>query len=160
MTEKEIFEHLFTIVAASDDVGGAVSACLVRSGQVIASGISTRSGVHGEYALLRNLERTGGRIEPGDVVYTMVEPCGRRSPSGPGEALGDCTTHLIIAGVKRIVFGALDPDASASTRHRFDDAGIILQQVTDRDIVQKCIELFNATCMDIAKQLPLQDSVD
>lgn len=157
MTEKEIFEYLFTIVTASDDVGGAVSACLARDGKIVASGISTRGGVHGEYALLRNLEHMGVRIEPGDVVYTMVEPCGRRSPGGPGEAMGDSTMNLISAGVKRIVFGALDPDASASTRHLFDDAGVILQQVADRDIVKRCIELFNATCWDMAKQLPFED---
>ncbi|HEX5430249.1 MAG TPA: deaminase [Patescibacteria group bacterium] len=157
MTELEIFNHLFEISKQSDDKGGVVTSCLVRDGKIIASGISTNNGIHSEYALLQNLKSAGESILENDIVYTTVEPCGKRSPGGQGEKYGDCTTNLIQAGVKKVVYAAADPDASETTRHKFITAGSELTQVHDKQIIKWALEIFNSTVSGHHQALPEQD---
>ncbi len=156
MTEKEIFERLFSLISQSNDTNGAVSACLVRDGKIIAEGISNNESVHAEYALLKKLEEMGELAQENDVVYTTVEPCGRRSPGGRGEKMGDCTTNLIKAGVKKVVYAASDPHASDDTRHKFQEYNSSLTQVSDKQIRAEAIRLFNATCTNPEDWLPLE----
>jgi pyrimidine deaminase RibD-like protein len=156
MSEQDIFEHLFSLFDSSDDQDGVVAACLVRDGNILAAAVSTGAGVHAEYALLQNLRDEGISIQETDVVYATIEPCGKRTPGGRGEHMGDCTTNLINAGVKRVVYGASDSDASAQTRHKFAEARVSFQQSTDQAIVQKAVDYFNATCSDPTKRLVQQ----
>ena len=154
MSEEEIFERLFTILKMSNDTKGAVSACLVRGGEILAEGVSTSQSVHAEYALLKNLEETGELVQENDTVYTTVEPCGKRSSGGLGEKMGDCTTNLIKAGVKNVVFAASDPDASDLSRHKFREASAVLKKTENEEIVRNAIVSFNATCADSLDWLP------
>jgi pyrimidine deaminase RibD-like protein len=154
MTEQEIFKHLFTIAAKSDDTGGVVSSCLVRQGNIVASGVSSNDGKHAEYVLLRQIELCALQVLPDDIVYTTVEPCGKRTPSGVGEHMGDCTTNLIRAGVRHVVYAAPDPDASAQTRYKFKQANCSLCQVNDPYIIRRAIMLFNSTVTSTTDALP------
>lgn len=155
MNEEKIFEHLFMIFELSDDDRGVVASCLVRSGEIVSAAVSMSDGVHAEYALLQKLNNEGITIEQNDLVYTTLEPCGKRTPGGKGEKMGDCTTNLINANVKHVVYAASDPEASAATRHKFADAGVELVQVSNSELVKKAIKYFNVTCNDPNKHLPL-----
>lgn len=154
MTEQEIFEHLFSIADQSDDTGGVVSSCLVRQGFIVAVGISCNDGKHSEYVLLHQLELSAISVLPDDIVYTTVEPCGKRTPGGQGEYMGDCTTNLIDAGVRYVVYAAPDPDASDQTRYKFEQAGSSLRQVNDPHIIRQAITLFNSTVTSTSDALP------
>ncbi len=154
MTEKEIFEKLFLISTLSNDDNGVVTSCLVCNGRIIESAVSMNNGTHAEDALLEKLKQINFVIEPNDIVYTTVEPCGKRSPGGKGESMGDCTTNLIRASVKNIVYAASDPDASSETRYKFGDKGVIIKQVIEQNIIKKAIEIFNSTCSNRKNWLP------
>ncbi|MHC5761559.1 cytidine/deoxycytidylate deaminase family protein [Nostoc sp.] len=154
MTEQEIFEHLFTIADQSDDTGGVVSSCLVRQGNIVAEGISCNDGKHSEYVLLRQLKLSAIPVLPDDIIYTTVEPCGKRTLGGPGEHMGDCTTNLIQAGARHVVYAAPDPDASAQTRYKFEQAGCSLRQVNDPHIIRQATTLFNSTITSTSDALP------
>ena len=154
MTDKQIFEYLFQIAETSNDKGGVVTSCLVRNKNIISSAVSTNDGIHAEYALLQNLREMHEIINSTDIVYTTVEPCGKRTPGKPGEKYGDCTTNLIEAGVKSIVYAAADPDASKKTRYKFQAAGVELIQVKDEEIIKEAVDIFNASAVDSNKHLP------
>lgn len=156
MIEKEIFERLFSLIPQSNDRNGAVSACLVRNGIIIAEGLSNNESVHAEYALLKKVEEIGESIKEEDVVYTTVEPCGKRSSGGRGAKMGDCTTNLINAGVKKVIYAASDPHASDDTRHKFQESNSSLIQVADRQIISEAIRMFNSTCDERTDWLPLE----
>jgi len=156
MSEQEIFQHLFSISSRSDDVRGVVASCFVRDGKILVDAVSNNEGIHSEYALLLEMKKINISVQPGDIVYTTVEPCGKRTPGGIGERYGDCTTNLIESGVKHIVYAAGDPDASNSTRHKFSDAGVILEQIPDKDTVNLAVQLFNSTHLDPGGYLPNQ----
>ena len=126
-----------------------VTSCFVRDGAILADAVSTNEGVHSEYALLQRLSEKGISITDTDTVFTTVEPCGHRTPNGPGERMGDCTTNLINAGVKHIVFATADPDASVNTRHKFRDAEVGLRQTSDSRTIVEATRLFNATSDEI-----------
>lgn len=155
MIEQEIFEHLFEIPSQSDDTGGVVTSCLVRDGKIVADGISTDDGIHSEYALLEKLDDIDFNIGPEDIVYTTVEPCGKRN-SEKGKKYGDCTTNLIRAGIRKVVYVAADPDASQSTRYKFQEVGCALVQVQDGPIIKKAVSIFNSTVTGHHKPLPQQ----
>src|SRR3989344_7232554 len=129
----------------SNDTRGVVTACLVRNGNIVADGYSTDDGIHAEYALLQKLSAQNEKIQPEDIIYTTVEPCGKRTPGGRGEKMGDCTTNLIKAGAKHIIYAAQDPDSSEATRHRFSQVEVTLIQVKNKTIIDKAIRLFNST---------------
>lgn len=155
MTDHEVFSHLFAI---SDrvlvDGSGTVVSCLVRDGKILIECTSPEEAVHSEYWLLKEAEHMGITILSDDVVYTTVEPCGRRTPGGRGEQMGDCTTNLLQAGVKHVVYAAADPDASAGTRHKYVEAGAELRQVEDPQIVCKAFTLFNDSLAHEHDRLP------
>ena len=149
MSDQEIFDYLFSMSGrVLVDGRGTVVSALVRDGEVIAEGASPEDAVHSEYWLLKEMARLGIVAQPGDVVYTTVEPCGKRTPGGAGERMGDCTTNLIAAGLPRVVFAAADHDASGDTRHKFGDAGGYIRQVEDPLIRRRALELFNGSLDD------------
>jgi pyrimidine deaminase RibD-like protein len=57
----------------------------------------------------------------------------------------DCTTLLLEAGLRHVVFAASDPEHSATARVRFDQAGGTYRQVEDPSIVRRAVRLFNKT---------------
>lgn len=153
MNEQRIFEHLLNIANRSGDTDGVVTACLMRDGEIITDAVS--AGVeHAEYELLKKLKKESLAILPQDVVYVTVQPCDSRTVGGGGELLGDCTTNLINAKVRFVVYGAAYT-RSDNSNSRFATAGVSIRQIDNIEVVRSCIKLFNDTNCHPAKHLPL-----
>ncbi|MDP6574929.1 MAG: bifunctional diaminohydroxyphosphoribosylaminopyrimidine deaminase/5-amino-6-(5-phosphoribosylamino)uracil reductase RibD [Candidatus Peribacteraceae bacterium] len=83
-----------------------VGSVLVRGDKIVAEAFHLSFGqAHAERALL---ERFEGAIESDDVLYVNLEPCCHRGKTPP------CTDIIIEKGIKRLVFGMLDPNAQVS----------------------------------------------
>ncbi len=145
MNDNEIFNHLFNIATLSDDMNGVVTACLVRGNQIIAEGYSNNQGIHAEYAVILEIRRKNIKIEDGDILYTTVIPCGKRTPGGQGEKYGDCTTNIINSGIKNIVYGADDVDASSDVEKRLGEAKITIRKVEFAEVCEQSKSIFNST---------------
>ncbi len=155
MTEKDIFDHLVQIAPQSKDTDGVVTCCLVRDGALVLDAVS--AGIeHAEYELIKKAKEVNITFSDSDTLYVTLQPCDRRTPGGGGEALGDCTTNTINAGIKNIVYGATYPK-SINSLHRFAEAGVSIRQVSDRAIIKQCAELFNSTNDDVTKHIPIED---
>jgi len=81
-----------------------VGAVLVKGGKIIGRGWHRRAGEpHAEIEALRDAQKCG-HSSRGATLYVTLEPCctyGRTPP---------CTNAIIMAGIKRIVIGATDPN--------------------------------------------------
>ncbi len=77
-----------------------VGCVLVRGGQVVGEGHHAEFG--GPHAEVAALEAVRGRTE-GATAYVSLEPCNHQGKTPP------CTRALILAGIRRVVFGAADP---------------------------------------------------
>jgi pyrimidine deaminase RibD-like protein len=143
MTIRQIFQHLFNVAKASKDPEGVVAACLVKKGKILVSSASADDGVrHAEDLIIEKVRKKGIDIDNSCVLYTTLEPCSYRNPVNKVQ---DCTTIIINAGIKHVVFATQDPDFSKEAKNRFARAGVTYKQVIDKDIIRKSIELFNST---------------
>jgi diaminohydroxyphosphoribosylaminopyrimidine deaminase / 5-amino-6-(5-phosphoribosylamino)uracil reductase len=109
----------------------AVGAVIVKNGRVLAVGHHARAGAdHAEVDALRKL---GFRAE-GCTLYSTLEPCNHWGRTGP------CTEAIIEAGVRRVVFGAIDPNPKVKGRgmKRLGASGI---EVVPRVLEERCTEL-------------------
>lgn len=77
-----------------------VGCVLVRGGEVVGEGHHAEFG--GPHAEVVALETARGRTE-GASAYVSLEPCNHHGKTPP------CTQALILAGIRRVVFGAADP---------------------------------------------------
>jgi|TARA_B100001964_G_scaffold240219_1_gene309502 diaminohydroxyphosphoribosylaminopyrimidine deaminase/5-amino-6-(5-phosphoribosylamino)uracil reductase len=83
-----------------------VGSVLVRGDKIVAEAFHLSLGqAHAERALL---ERFVGTIESDDVLYVNLEPCCHRGKTPP------CTDIIIEKGIKRLVFGMLDPNTQVN----------------------------------------------
>lgn len=81
-----------------------VGCVIVRDGQVVGEGWHTEYGQpHAEVEALR----AAGDRARGATAYVSLEPCSHWGKTPP------CTGALIEAGVRRVVFGAFDPNPKA-----------------------------------------------
>jgi len=80
-----------------------VGAVLVRDGKIIAEGFHSAFGKpHAELDLLQKYEQ---EIRSTDTLYVNLEPCCHMNKKTP-----PCAQFLLGRGVKRVVFGMLDPN--------------------------------------------------
>jgi pyrimidine deaminase RibD-like protein len=143
LSVADIFEHLFRIAAGSRDPEGVVAACMVRGGTILSAKASSDDGQHhAEYLVLQDLADQGMRIALGDILYTTLEPCSDSAAINDGR---DCTSCLLDAGIRKIVYAARDPEYSTTAARRLRAAQVRYVQVDDRSIVERAGELFNAT---------------
>lgn len=78
-----------------------VGAVVVAGGRVVGRGWHQAPGAaHGEAAALT----AAGRRAHGATLYVTLEPCNHQGRTGP------CTEAILAAGVRRVVFGARDPN--------------------------------------------------
>lgn len=139
----EVFDRLFEVAKLSKDPEGVVSACIVNGGKIVAESPSASDGIrHAEDLVLEKAKKEGVEIDSQTVLYTTLEPCSYRNPKNN---VKDCTTIILEAGIKNVVFAANDPEYSKEARDRFVEAGVNFRQVEDREIIRKSIELFNST---------------
>jgi pyrimidine deaminase RibD-like protein len=145
VTQKQIFEHLSEIAQRSKDPRGAVSACLVKNNEVIASAASSDDGLrHAEEILLEIVRAENITITPEIILYSTLEPCTKRT----NIELKDCTSLIIESGISKVVYGASDPDHSEINKRRFSERGISLEQVSNPLIIKRCAEIFNNSVAD------------
>lgn len=78
-----------------------VGAVLVKNGTLIAEGYHSRLG--GEHAEIIALRKAGKRAH-GATLYVNLEPCNHHGKTPP------CTTAIIEAGIKRVVYAMDDPN--------------------------------------------------
>lgn len=84
-----------------------VGAVLVRDGKIIAEGVHHAFGkAHAERDLLEKLEQ---KMRSTDTLYVNLEPCCHTNKKTP-----PCAQFLVDRGVKRVVFGMLDPNTNVA----------------------------------------------
>jgi pyrimidine deaminase RibD-like protein len=152
MTEREIFEHLFSIASQSTDTDGVVTACLVRDGQIILDAVS--AGIeHAEFILLKKMNSANLIPDETYILYSTLQPCDRRS-SVEGQKIGDCTTNILKSGIKTVVYAVSYPKSLHSTE-RFNLSGVSAKECREIEIVKRAIQLFNSTNDDPSTHLPM-----
>src|SRR5690606_30421479 len=93
-----------------------VGALVLREGVVVGEGWHQEyGGPHAEVHALR----AAGEAARGATLYVTLEPCNHHGKTPP------CTEAVLAAGVRRVVIGALDPNAAAQGgAARLRNAGI------------------------------------
>jgi diaminohydroxyphosphoribosylaminopyrimidine deaminase / 5-amino-6-(5-phosphoribosylamino)uracil reductase len=122
-----------------------VGAVVVAAGRVVGRGYHRGAGCpHGEIEALR----AAGPRSRGATLYVTLEPCNHHGRTPP------CTDAILAAGVRRVVFGARDPDprvrggGAARLRRR----GIAVESGVDADA---CAELIAAFSSLVTRGRPL-----
>jgi len=78
-----------------------VGALVVKQGQIVGMGFHPKAGEpHAEIFALTE----AGRLSKGATLYVTLEPCCTHGRTPP------CTDAIIASGVKRVVFGCVDPN--------------------------------------------------
>lgn len=146
MDDKAIFETLFEEAKKSKDPKGVVATCLAVNGSIIATAVSSDDGIdHAENVMLSAM----ANAPEGSVLYCTLEPCSKRNNSG----MIDCVTDIIRVGIREVVYGASDPKQSETTKKRLDEAGVILRQVNNSEIIRQCAIIFNDSVSEENKWL-------
>jgi len=98
-----------------------VGALIVRGGRVVGAGFHRALGrPHAEVEALR----AAGPRARGATLYVTLEPCNHQGRTPP------CTEALLAAGIRRVVYGAADPDTHGRTRgaQRLRRAGVRVEE--------------------------------
>jgi diaminohydroxyphosphoribosylaminopyrimidine deaminase / 5-amino-6-(5-phosphoribosylamino)uracil reductase len=78
-----------------------VGAVVVKGGKIVGEGYHRKAGSdHAEIAALR----AAGNLAKKGTLYVSLEPCCHQGLTGP------CTTAIIKAGIRRVVYAIADPD--------------------------------------------------
>jgi len=125
-----------------------VGAVLVKAGKVIGRGWHRRAGLpHAEIEALGDAERHGYSAR-GATLYVTLEPCCTHGRTPP------CTEAIELAGIKRVVVGATDPNP-----HHAGQGFSILKRsgikVVTGVLVEECSRLNEAFNHWIVKRTPL-----
>jgi diaminohydroxyphosphoribosylaminopyrimidine deaminase/5-amino-6-(5-phosphoribosylamino)uracil reductase len=87
-----------------------VGAVLVKGGKVIGQGWHRRAGEpHAEVEAIRDAQRRG-HSPRGSTLYVTLEPCSTHGRTPP------CTDAIKVAGIRRVVIGATDPNPKHAGR--------------------------------------------
>jgi diaminohydroxyphosphoribosylaminopyrimidine deaminase/5-amino-6-(5-phosphoribosylamino)uracil reductase len=101
-----------------------VGAVIVKNGQVIATGYHAKAGeLHAE----ANALKAAGEQAKGSTLYVTLEPCNHFGRTPP------CAQAIIQAGVKKVIFGAQDPNpkVEGGGAQALRAAGVEVEQVSD-----------------------------
>jgi diaminohydroxyphosphoribosylaminopyrimidine deaminase / 5-amino-6-(5-phosphoribosylamino)uracil reductase len=106
-----------------------VGAVVVVNHEVVAEGFHAEYG--GPHAEIEALKIAGERAR-GATLYVTLEPCSHFGKTPP------CTTAIIEAGIKRVVFGASDPNhAAQGGAGLLRDAGIEVKGGVEEDYARR-----------------------
>ncbi len=121
----------------------AVGAVLVRNGKVISKGWHRAAGKpHAELEALGKVSNAAGC-----TLYITLEPCSTHGRTPP------CTAAIILAGISRVVFGAIDPNPAHAGRAKkiLQKAGV---EVSTGVLAEQCLDLNAAWNKWIVTGLP------
>ena len=121
----------------------AVGAVLVRNGKIVSKGWHRAAGKpHAEVEALRKVS-DAARC----TLYVTLEPCSTHGRTPP------CTTAIIQAGIRRVVFGATDPNPAHAGRAKkiLNKAGV---EVLTGVLADECRKLNAAWNKWIATGIP------
>ena len=128
-----------------------VGAVIVKDGKIVGEGWHKKAGDdHAEVAAikdaLRNLKHSKTQALKNCTLYVTLEPC-----SKPGR-VGACTDAIIAAGVKRVVYGSVDPNPKnrGKAKRILSRAGITCECANDCD----CDELIAPFTKHVRTGLP------
>jgi pyrimidine deaminase RibD-like protein len=143
MKENGVFYSLIDVAKSVEDPEGSVAACLVKNGDIVTISPSAENGIRHAEDLVLEMAREGGvEIDADTMLFTTLEPCSYRSPRNRVE---DCTSLIISSGVKRVLFAAPDPNFSKDARDRLNEAGIVVEQISDEEIIEAAKDVFNGS---------------
>ncbi len=112
-----------------------VGAVIVNDGRIVGEGYHRRAGAdHAEIAALKN---TNGRVA-GSTLYVTLEPCCHTGRTGP------CVESILRAGIKKVVFAAVDPDRRVNGRgaRKLRQAGVMVESGIGREKAVKMNEAY------------------
>src|SRR6201997_2710735 len=114
-------------------------------GEVVGAGTHTYAGV--KHAEVMALEQAGSKAR-GATLYTNLEPCSHQGRTGP------CADALIVAGIRRVVAGIVDPNPLVAGQGfaRLREAGVI---VASGLLAEECMRLNDAFANYIRRRRPL-----
>lgn len=128
-----------------------VGAVVVKGGKIIGEGWHKRcGGDHAEVAAIKDALRKLKTSESHNLktctLYVTLEPC-----SKPGR-VGACTDAIIAAGIKRVVYGSVDPNPVNRGRAKriLSRAGIVCECADDRE----CDDLITPFTKHVRTGLP------
>ena len=128
-----------------------VGAVIVKNGKIVGEGWHKRcGGDHAEVAAikdaLRKLKHSKTQTLKDCTLYVTLEPC-----SKPGR-VGACTDAIIAAGIKRVVYGSVDPNPKnrGKAKRILSRAGITCECANDCD----CDELIAPFTKHVRTGLP------
>jgi diaminohydroxyphosphoribosylaminopyrimidine deaminase / 5-amino-6-(5-phosphoribosylamino)uracil reductase len=82
-----------------------VGAVIIHHGKVIGQGYHHKAGgPHAEIEAIRDAQTYNPKLLLGSTLFVTLEPCCTQGRTGP------CTEAIKAAGIKRVVWGALDPN--------------------------------------------------
>ena len=138
-----------------------VGAVIVRSGKIIGEGWHKRcGGDHAEVSAikdaLKKISTSAVRLRSspsplkGACLYVTLEPC-----SKPGR-VGACTDAIIAAGLKRVVYGSVDPNPKNRGRAKrvLAKAGIVCEQVDSEKVICACDHLIRGFRKHVTTGMP------
>ncbi len=99
----------------------SVGCVIVAAGEPVAEAATAEGGrPHAEEQAVA----LAGAAARGAVAYVSIEPCGERSSGEPS-----CSERLIVAGVRRVVYAARNPDPLSAGRGpaRLKAAGVTVE---------------------------------
>lgn len=125
-----------------------VGAVLVAQGEVIGRGYHRKAGMpHAEVEAITDALAHARDLVPGSTIYVTLEPCSTQGRTGP------CTEAIKVAGIRRVVWGARDPNPKHEGRAQevLAAAGIT---VTMGIMESECTELIRPFAKWITTGLP------
>lgn len=126
-----------------------VGAIIVAAdGTQIGSGYHRKAGMpHAEIIAIDDAMQLNARKLPGSTLYVTLEPCSTQGRTPP------CTQAIKDAGIRRVVFGAADPNP-AHTNKSYAVLGAWGIQVTGGVLEQECTALIRPFAKWITTGIP------
>jgi len=131
---------MFEVAKTSYDPKGIVMVCLVDGvGEIVSCNVSSDDGVeHTEYRVLQEVYNEGVEITGDFVLYTTIEPDSERNPTTPeGVKLGDSVSHILNAGVKKVIYGVANSKVSKDIRDWFHGVGAEIELVKNPELIKE-----------------------
>ena len=132
-----------------------VGAVIVKGGRIIGEGWHKKAGGdHAEVAAikdaLRKLKHSKTQPLKSCTLYVTLEPC-----SKPGR-VGACTDAIVAAGLKRVVYGSVDPNPVNRGRAKrvLAKAGIVCEQIDSEKVVRVCDHLIRGFRKHVTTGMP------